>query len=122
MGCVAYITFDNLGVNVRILHCEPDDGKWGTSADCTVEQVSAAVDKHPLVHVSWNSSGSDLAVIDLFGRISIFTIVITMNRLTITRRSLVDSEDDMNALVGLTWLKPQDRAVSCKSERKLLSV
>lgn len=117
---MAYITFDNLGVNVRNLYCEPDDGKWGISAGYPVEQVSAAVDKHPVVHVSWNSSGSDLAVIDLFGRISIFTIVITMNRLTITRRSLVDSEDDMNAVVGLTWLKPQDRAVRCKCERRIL--
>ena len=121
MGCVAYIAHDDLSVNVRNLYCEPEDGQWGLSADHPVEQVSATVDKHRLAHVSWNPSGSDLAVIDIFGRISIFTIVIAMNRLTITRRSVADSEDDLNAVVGITWLKPQDRMVSCRFCRRRLS-
>lgn len=120
MGCVAYIAFDDLAVNVRNLYCEPENGKWSISVDYPVEQLSAAVDKHRIVHLSWNPPGSDLAVVDIYGRIFIFTLTIAMNRITMTRRPPVDSEDDLNALVGLTWLKPKDLVVSCEFGRGML--
>lgn len=69
--------------------------------------------EHPLEHISWNHVGSELAVIDVFGRISIYSILIAMNRMVPLRSCAQDLEDDLGAIVGIMWLNP-DRTV-CKS-------
>lgn len=57
-----------------------------------------------LVHLSWSHTGNELAIVDRLGRISIYTLSVAINRFNISRRCNVDSEDDLGAVVGMTWL------------------
>lgn len=60
-----------------------------------------------LAHLSWNHTGYDLAVVDVLGQISIFTLVTALNRLSLVRRCAVDPEDNLNAVIGLNWLNSE---------------
>ncbi|KAI4108006.1 MAG: hypothetical protein L6R37_001288 [Teloschistes peruensis] len=53
---------------------------------------------------------SKLAVTDIFGSLSIFSVSVAINRCTVTKRCAVDAEDNLNAIVGLAWLH-QDRTL-----------
>ncbi len=119
LGCIAYITHDGQGVDVRNLLCRAGDGKWAMSGDNPVDQVSSVHEQQHLVHLSWNHTGSELAVVDIFGRISIFSILIAMNRFAISRSCVLDQEDDMGAIVGLSWLNI-DRPVAPLSRSECL--
>ncbi len=111
LGCIAYITNGGQGVNIRTLLSRTEDGKWGLSGDYPLSHFSSVPGQQNLVHLSWNQTGSDLAVVDVFGRVSIFSILITMNRFAISRSCVMDQEDDMGAIVGLSWLN-LDRSVA----------
>ena len=104
LGCIAYITQGGQGVNIRNLLCRADDGKWTLSGDYPLNQISSVHEQPSLVHLSWNQTGSELAVVDIFGRISVFSILIAMNRFAVSRSCVVDQEDDLGAIVGLFWL------------------
>ncbi|KAH0544055.1 hypothetical protein FGG08_001673 [Glutinoglossum americanum] len=104
LGCIAYVKRDGNAVVIRNLLCRPDDGRWTLGGEFPVSQVSPNDDGQQIVHLSWNPSGSELAVVDMLGRLSIFTIYITVNRLNQSRSSVVDQEDDLGAIVGMSWL------------------
>ncbi|KAL8633552.1 hypothetical protein Q9189_000705 [Teloschistes chrysophthalmus] len=53
---------------------------------------------------------SKLAVTDIFGGLSIFSVSVAINRCTVTKRCAVEAEDNLNVLVGLAWLH-QDRTL-----------
>ena len=57
-----------------------------------------------LVHLCWNHSGAELAVVDIFGRTSVFMITNALNRIAAVRRCATDPEDNISALIGLMWL------------------
>src|SRR5205809_6551881 len=80
-GCIAYVKLDGNGVVIRNLLCRPEDGKWTLGGEFPVSQVSPNDDGQQIVHLSWNPSGSELAVVDTLGRLSIYTIYIAVNRL-----------------------------------------
>lgn len=107
LGCIAYITNDGRGVNLRHLVCNPKDGQWILGEEYNADAVSAVHSEHKIVHLSWNHTGNDLAVFDLYGQISVFTIVIALNRLTVLRRCISDPEDNLGALVGYMWLNTE---------------
>jgi mediator of RNA polymerase II transcription subunit 16 len=73
--------------------------------------VTEAHGSNPLVHLSWNETGSELAVVDCSGRISIYSISIALNSITGLRQASFDSGDDGNQIVGMMWLNSQ-RSVS----------
>lgn len=55
-----------------------------------------------------------MAVVDLFGQISIFTVQAPItNRINVSRQCMSDPEDHLGAVVGLTWLNT-DRMVYFK--------
>ncbi len=60
--------------------------------------------EHQLVHLCWNHSGAELAITDVFGRISVFVIPSALNRIVAVRSCKVDPEDSLSAVVGLMWL------------------
>ena len=68
------------------------------------EQITKIYKGRELVHISWSPSGTELAVVDIYGRLSILTIYIVINRLTPIKAWNADPEDHANSLVGLTWL------------------
>ncbi|KAI9801030.1 MAG: hypothetical protein M1825_003565 [Sarcosagium campestre] len=104
LGCVAHITTDGQGFGVRSLLCNSETGKWSLSDDYPVPRAQMAHEGHQIVHLSWHHSGSELAVIDALGGISIYTMVIAMNRLTASRLPIADQEDDLSGVVGMAWM------------------
>lgn len=111
LGCIAYISPDGQRVNVRHLQCQPSDGKWVLSDDSPLFPVTEAHGGHPLVHLCWNESGSDLAVVDSSGRVSIYSILIALNSIAGLRQAAFDPDDDGSQIVGMMWLNIQ-RSVS----------
>ncbi|KAI9671992.1 MAG: mediator complex subunit [Trizodia sp. TS-e1964] len=104
LGCIAHINRDGRGISIRGLFCSPRNGKWSLSGEYPATPRGALGDGNRLVHLCWNHSGSDLAVVDSYGRISLFSVVIAINRLAETRQFLNDPEDDLSAVVGMCWL------------------
>ena len=66
--------------------------------------VSNVHNEHQIVHISWSHTGNELAVIDLFGQISIYNVFLAINRLTAMRRCALDPEDNMSAVIGMMWV------------------
>lgn len=57
-----------------------------------------------MVHLSWNEGGSELAIADSAGRVSVFAISMAMNSFGGSRSAMMDADDDGNQVVGLLWL------------------
>lgn len=111
LGCIAYISQDGLRVNVRYLQCQPSDGKWVLSDDTPLHPVTEAHGGRPLVHLCWNEMGSELAVVDSSGRVSIYSILVALNSIAGLRQAAFDPDDDGSQIVGVMWLNLQ-RSVS----------
>ncbi|KAJ5246826.1 Mediator complex subunit Med16 [Penicillium chermesinum] len=107
LGCIAYISPDGLRVSVRHLRSNASDGKWELSEETPLPIVSETHLGNQLVHLSWNEVGSEVAIVDCMGRLSIFSISIALNSITGTRTASVDAGDDSNQIVGLMWLSTQ---------------
>lgn len=112
MGCIASISPDGLRVIVRHLQCRPSDGKWVLGEESSLAPVLEAHNGNQLAHLSWNETGSELAVVDCSGRISIYSISIAVNSITGLRQASFDSGDDGSQVVGMMWLNSQ-RYVRC---------
>lgn len=106
-GCIAYISQDTLRVNLRHLECRPSDGKWVLSDDTPLHPVAETHGGQPLVHLNWNEIGSELAVVDSSGRVSIYNIAISLNSLAGQRQAGFDPVDDGAQIVGMMWLNIQ---------------
>ncbi|PYI12583.1 mediator of RNA polymerase II transcription subunit 16 [Aspergillus sclerotiicarbonarius CBS 121057] len=106
LGCIAYISQDSMRVNVRHLQCRPSDGKWVLSDETPLMSATEAQGGHGLAHLSWNESGSDLAVVDLSGRISIYHIPFALNSGNGLRQHAFASDDGAQ-IVGMMWLNTQ---------------
>ncbi|KAJ5656015.1 hypothetical protein N7507_007965 [Penicillium longicatenatum] len=107
LGCIAYISSDGLQVSLRHLNSSPSNGKWVLSEETTLAPVAETHGGNQLVHLSWNESGSEMAVVDCLGRISIYSISIALNSITGVRQANFDSSDDSNQIVGMMWLNTQ---------------
>ncbi|KAL8936278.1 MAG: hypothetical protein Q9211_004261 [Gyalolechia sp. 1 TL-2023] len=110
-GCIANLSADGFTLTLRALHCDPDTGLWRLSKGDEAKLVALVHDGHPLKHVSWSHPGTELAVIDKLGNISIYSLLISINRCTVSRRCVPDADDNLSAVVGLMWLN-QERALS----------
>jgi mediator of RNA polymerase II transcription subunit 16 len=107
MGCIASISQDGLRVNIRHLQCSSSDGKWELGKETPLTTVLETHHGNQLAHLSWNETGSELAVVDCSGRISIYSISIALNSLSILRQASFESGDDGSQVVGLMWLNSQ---------------
>ena len=110
-GAIATATADRQGVVLQHLICDARDGQWKLSEEYAIEGVAATHGNTKVVHLSWDTSGTLLAVCDLRGRITIYTVALAntaINRMSISRRCNVDPDDDLSTIVGLTWL-PNER-------------
>lgn len=106
-GCIAYVSQDGLRVNIRHLRCQPSVGKWVLSDETSSLPVTEAHGGLPLVHLLWNETGSELAVLDSSGRLSIYTITTALNQIAGQRQATFDPDDDGNQVVGIMWLNAQ---------------
>ncbi|KAI2790102.1 Mediator of RNA polymerase II transcription subunit 16 [Penicillium oxalicum] len=119
LGAIAYISADGVRVCVRNLQSGLSDGKWGLSDECSLAPVTEAHNGNQLVHLSWSDAGSDLAVVDCMGRISIYSIFMALNNITGLRQASYDSGDDSNQIVGLMWLNPGRQVQAYQQAAKL---
>ncbi|KAG0639827.1 mediator complex, subunit Med16 [Tuber brumale] len=104
VGSIAVINSAGTGVETRHLACNPEDGRWVLSDAYPIANVSRYHENQRLVHVTWNSHGAELAVVDVLGRVSFYTVSLAVNHLTATRSQILDQDDDLSALVGFWWL------------------
>ncbi|RPB14929.1 hypothetical protein P167DRAFT_519145 [Morchella conica CCBAS932] len=109
LGSIAIINAAGTGVETRHLSCSPEDGRWLLSDAYPVANVSRYHEGQQLTHVTWNSHGAELAVMDRLGRVSFYTVFLAVNHLNVTRHQILDQDDDLSALVGFWWL-PVERA------------
>ncbi|KAL4879567.1 mediator of RNA polymerase II transcription subunit 16 [Aspergillus karnatakaensis] len=107
LGCIAYISPDATTVNVRHLQCQQSDGKWVLGDETPLTQITETHNGHALVHLCWNESGSELAVADSSGRVSICSIPIALNSVNGARQAAFDADDDGAQIVGMMWLNQQ---------------
>jgi len=103
VGSIAIINSAGTGVETRHLACNPEDGRWVLSDAYPIANVSRYHENQRLVHVTWNS-GAELAVVDVLGRVSFYTVFLAVNHLTATRSQILDQDDDLSTLVGFWWL------------------
>lgn len=112
-GCIASIIENGKNLEFRNLRCHPRDGSWNVS-EPTVAPFNLSSENIPFQHLCWSPNGTDLAVIDAAGRISIFTTSTFLNTPNILRSGQTDPPEDLNAVVGAYWLNvlpPQQRPV-----------
>ncbi|KAJ5279815.1 Mediator complex subunit Med16 [Penicillium angulare] len=110
LGCIAYISSDGLRVNLRHLKCNSSVGKWALSDETPLAPVTETHGGNQLVHLSWNETGSEMAVVDCLGRVSIYSISLALNSISPVRQAQLDSSDDSNQIVGMMWLNTQRMA------------
>jgi len=70
----------------------------------SIKGVSTLHCDYPIVHLSWNHQGHELAVFDSMGRISIFTLLFTLSDFSAPRKCVIDTDDPLGVVVGLIWL------------------
>ena len=82
------------------------------SKEHLVEDVSATHNDHQLIHLVWSHMGNELAIVDVYGRISVWCaqFMPVLNRLALLRRCVSDPEDNLSAVIGIMWLH-NDRPV-----------
>ncbi|KAF3385576.1 Mediator of RNA polymerase II transcription subunit 16 [Penicillium rolfsii] len=119
LGGIAYIASDGVRVCVRNLQSRTSDGKWVLSDEFPLGPVTEAHNGNLLVHLSWNDAGSELAVVDCLGRVSIYSVFMALNSITGLRQATYDSSDDSNQIVGLMWLNPGRQVHAFQQAAKL---
>jgi len=104
-GSIASISANGLTLELRNLRCNPSDGDWGLS-EPTLTQAAAMNMEGPLKHLAWSPTGSELAVIDNLGRVTILGIFASLNKPSspIIRSCQTDAADDLHRIVGCYWL------------------
>ena len=57
-----------------------------------------------MVNISWNHQGSELAVFDCLGKVSILSVIVNLCEFSVPKKCVLDVEDNLNEVVGLLWL------------------
>lgn len=99
-----HISVDSCDVILQHLLCDPSNGQWGLSKQYVLDEVRNIHREGELVHLFWNHTGNELAVFDISGRMSIYAVMVTTNRVSALRRCSVDPEDSLGAVIGAMWL------------------
>lgn len=84
--------------------CNPRDGQWLLTEGFPVPQARRVHEGQQLVHLSWNTAGTELAVVDVTGRVSLYAVYMSVNVLQALWGGFQAPEDDLSELVGFWWL------------------
>jgi hypothetical protein len=112
-GSLAYISPDGYAVHLKVFSRDTATGKWDLGKDVPIE-VPQGRDNFPFVHLSWNSLGNDLAVMDSAGHVMVFSCAIALDRMQLVRAELAHPEAEADSVVGVHWLAiyPHEAKVS----------
>ncbi|EXJ85011.1 hypothetical protein A1O3_05686 [Capronia epimyces CBS 606.96] len=103
-GNLASISDDASTVNLECLRYSHDAKAWQLN-----ERHTLATIFEDAVSLAWSSTGGELAVVDIKGRIWVYHISgVAINRLVLNRRGDLDEERETSQPIGMTWLN-QDR-------------
>lgn len=102
-GSIASVASDGYTLEIRHLRSHPEDGTWGLSRS-NVSNFNSSQDGGPIRHLVWSPTGSELAVIDSVGRVTILAMFASLNKLNIVKSCHIDSVDDLQTVVGSYWL------------------
>ena len=119
-GHIARIAENETSIDFHHLTFNIESLTWKLSPERT-----EAAGLGELASLAWSPSGSDLAVLDYSGRLSMFRPSTTSsNRFTQVRSGLLDTPDDLGQAVGLYWLSQDspDRPVSQHGLHPILSM
>ncbi len=104
-GSIASIAANGTSLELRNLRCHPRDGTWALSEPTVTSTLpSTGGGGGPLKHLCWSPTGSELAVADASGRITILSVFSSLNKPSLMRNSQSDPLDDLHAIVGCFWL------------------
>lgn len=103
-GSIASIAPNGTSLELRNLACDPADGTWALTEPTITTSASPALEGGPFRHVSWSPTGSELAVIDSVGRVTILAIFSTLNKSELKRPAQFDPVDDLHRIIGTFWL------------------
>ncbi|KAF3090795.1 mediator complex subunit [Orbilia oligospora] len=101
LGCIASVAANGTDVEIRHLQASTKDGSWSLSSKHTIKNVHGG---SQLASVHWNNIGSEIAITDIYGRLAIWTVYVSLDRLNLLRQSQVTARDDLSMLAGLWWL------------------
>ena len=73
------------------------------SDDTPLVPVTEAHGGHQLVHVCWNETGAELAVVDSSGRVSIYSVSIALNSIAGQRQATFDPDDEANQIIVILY-------------------
>ena len=105
---------------VQYLHFVSSSGIWDLTQRHALQEESkdvAEVRSDPstrcaICHISWSTMGTDLAVLDVLGRIRIWSMTpAVMNRFNENKSLDLDQPHELHRAVGVFWLPNADRAV-----------
>lgn len=103
-GNLASISDDGCTVYLECLRYSHDGKAWELN-----ERHALTTIFEDAVSLSWSSTGGELAVVDLKGRIWVYhSSLVAINRLVLARRGDLDEASETAQPVGMTWLN-QDR-------------
>ncbi|EPS45612.1 hypothetical protein H072_394 [Dactylellina haptotyla CBS 200.50] len=115
LGCIASIAANGIDVEIRHLMASTKDGSWILSPKYLIKNIHNGA---PLSSVHWNNIGSELAVADIYGRMAMWTVFVSVDRLNPLRQSTATVKDDLNMLAGLWWLNMNKPYALSKSAMK----
>jgi hypothetical protein len=103
MGGIASISADSKSFDQYVIIRNAKNGSWGLSKPISV--WPSLDDAHHIVHLAWNFIGTELAVVDSSGRISIYQNTgVSLGEMAASRQGTNDPDTDMHSIVGLHWL------------------
>jgi hypothetical protein len=110
MGQIAYITSDSKEVRLAYLKFERKTGTWDLKFymdESFPGGISKIYKGRQIQTLSWNPGGLELLVIDIHGRLSLYSTYIAINRMPPAKSWPPDGENSMGAVVGSIWLNPK---------------
>jgi mediator of RNA polymerase II transcription subunit 16 len=103
MGGIASISTDAKSIDQYVMIRNVKNGSWSLSKPVALWPQLA--DSHHIVHVAWNFIGTELAVVDSSGGVSIFqSTSSSLGQMQSKRSGLNDHISDLHTIVGLHWL------------------
>ena len=106
IGCIAYISSDGKQVHLASLRHKKKEGSWTLhlhSDPMLAEHILKIYKGRQLANLSWSPAGTELVIADEYGRLSVCSILIAINRLMVQKVWIGDPETHLNALVGSIW-------------------
>ena len=105
-GSIASISEDGYTVEFRNLRNSLSNNQWSLNEPEATTYLTHTLDGGPLKHLSWSPHGSELAVIDAAGRVTILHLFASLNKPALLRLGQLDPPEDLHGVVGCFWLNP----------------